>query len=84
MTTLKIIRPEDAIENYRLAQIQAVTERIARREKKLKSMRVLFEDMRRDINNEDWELTLDIHSLRQLMDGKVKFDIVPLEEAIDE
>ena len=84
MTTLKIIRAEDAIENYRLAQMQAVTERIARREKKLKSMRVLFEDMRRDINNEDWELTLDINSLRQLMDGKVKFDIVPLEEAIDE
>ena len=84
MTTLKVIRPEDAIENYRLAQIQAVTERIARREKKLKSMRVIFEDMRSDIKNEDWELTLDRHSLLQLMDGKVKFDTVPLEDAIDE
>ena len=84
MTTLKIIRAEDAIENYRLAQMQAVTERIARREKKLKSMRVLFEDMRRDINNEDWELTLDRHSLVQLMGGKVKFKTESLEEAIDE
>lgn len=84
MTALKLIHSEKSMEAYRLAEMEAITQRMARRELKLKHLRERLSETKREFNDEDWRQREDQNRLTQLMNKRATTEIPPLEDAIRE
>jgi hypothetical protein len=72
MTSLTLIDCEAQAFRELKAEIEAVKERIKRREAKLTILREREREANRQANDEDWWLTCDRNDLHQLESGKKK------------